>query len=685
MSEDKDKNAPSVIPAEFTSEAEEIIGQIGTDLLALSSNKEELDPSILNSIFRSAHTLKGLSGMFSLNMLTEVSHNMENLLDALRLGKARLSDRLVDLLFESLDIITLLVKEGGHVEDDSQIIKLTEDLERALTEDGQTSQESILDSLNIKESILAVLTEYEEHRILEGIRANKNIYVLNATFSLTDFDKGLSDINGTIKDFGEVISTLPNSDGGSEGEIAFDLLVSSTKNLDFVEECLADSGATITMVSGGEDSETIAEESVEKDIPQETEKPKEEVELSKEAAPKIISMKSASQTVRVDISKLDKLMNTVGELLIAKSVIDHISEEVKSTSANPLLASALHKGSRDLGRKLVSLQEGLMEIRMVSLENLFDRLAVTVRKIAKAHAKEVDLKISGAQTKLDKLIVEEIGDPLMHLIRNAIDHGIEPLVLRKELGKPERGSIRLSANQRGNNVTVEIADDGAGIDKEKILRKARQKGLVPEDCELDDDEIMDLIFMPGFSTRAEISEISGRGVGMDVVKNNLSKISGHIDIESEKGKGSKITVSLPITLAILQAVIVETSSRIYAIPLHSVQESLLIKADDVETVEKREVLEYRSITLPLVRLEDVFGLSKSDATSEELYVVVVAIAQHKFGIVVDGVIGEQDIVIKSIGEIFSKIKGVAGATDLGNNETVLVLDVASIIEEISGG
>ncbi len=685
MSEDKDKNTPSVIPAEFTSEAEEIIGQLGRDLLALSSNKEEVDPSILNSIFRSAHTLKGLSGMFSLNRLTEVSHNMENLLDALRLGKVRLSDGLVDLLFESLDIITLLVKEGGHVKDDSQIIKLMEDLEKALTEDGQTSQESILDSLNIKESILAVLTEYEEHRLLEGIRANKNIYVINTTFSLTDFDKGLSDINGTIKDFGEVISTLPSSEGGKEGEIAFDLLVSSTKSLDFVEDGLCDSGATLTMVSGGEDRETIATERVEKDIPQEREKPKEKVELSKEEEPTITSMKSASQTVRVDISKLDKLMNTVGELLIAKSVIAHISEEVKSTSANPVLASALHKGSRDLGRKLVSLQEGLMEIRMVSLENLFDRLAVTVRKIAKAHAKEVDLKISGAETKLDKLIIEEIGDPLMHLIRNAIDHGIEPLVLRKELGKPEKGSIKLSANQRGNNVTVEIADDGAGIDKENILRKARQKGLVSEDRELDDDEIMDLIFMPGFSTSAEISEISGRGVGMDVVKNNLTKISGHIDIDSEKGKGSKITISLPITLAILQAVIVETSSRIYAIPLHTVQESLLIAADDVETVEKREVLKYRSITLPLVRLEDVFGLSRSDANSKELYVVVIAIAQHKFGIVVDAVIGEQDIVIKSIGEIFSNIKGVAGATDLGNNEIILVLDVASIIEEISGG
>jgi two-component system chemotaxis sensor kinase CheA len=325
-----------------------------------------------------------------------------------------------------------------------------------------------------------------------------------------------------------------------------------------------------------------------------------------------------------------------------------------------------------------------MEIRMVSLKKIFDRLAMTVRKVARASHKKVDLVIEGAETKLDKLIVEEIGDPLMHIIRNAVDHGIEPAELRKEAGKPETGTIKLKAYQQGNNVLLEVEDDGAGIDKEKILRKARQKGLVSEEKELSDSEVLDLVFTPGFSTSAEISEISGRGVGMDVVKNNLTRLSGHIDIESEKGQGTMNKITLPITLAIIQALIVETASKTYAIPLNSVQESLLVKRSEIETVEKKEVIQNRNATLPLVRLQDIFDLSKGDESGKELYVVVAAIAQHRFGMVVDKLIGEQDIVIKPIGDVFSGVKGIAGATDLGNNKTVLVLDVASIVEEMTG-
>jgi len=334
--------------------------------------------------------------------------------------------------------------------------------------------------------------------------------------------------------------------------------------------------------------------------------------------------------------------------------------------------------------QLGELQDGMMEIRMVSLKKIFDRLAMTVRKVARASHKKVDLVIEGADTKLDKLIVEEIGDPLMHIIRNAVDHGIEPAELRKEAGKPETGTIKLKAYQQGNNVLMEVEDDGAGIDKDKILRKARQKGLVSEDRALTDSEVLDLVFTPGFSTSTEISEISGRGVGMDVVKNNLTRLSGHIDIESEKGKGTKNKITLPITLAIIQALIVETASKTYAIPLNSVQESLLVKRSEIETVEKKQVIQNRNATLPLVSLQDIFDLPKGEESTKELYVVVAAIAQHRFGMVVDRLVGEQDIVIKPIGDVFRGVKGVAGATDLGNNKTVLVLDVASIVEEMTG-
>ncbi|MDH3972797.1 MAG: chemotaxis protein CheA [Deltaproteobacteria bacterium] len=667
----KDNDSDDKALDEFISEAEEIIEKLNSDLLVLGSEKENAHPDTLNSIFRSAHTLKGLAGMFGLTSLTEVSHNMENLLDSLRLGKVSVTDRILDVLFECIEIITELVKGNEEaLTSAGKIEGLLSTLEKAMNKELELQRHSPIDSLNIDPTILAVLTEYEEHRLLEGIKSGKNIYLIHASFSMDSFDKGLGDINASIRDHGEVISTLPSATGGEEGGIQFDLLFSSQKSSHFIESKIDKSDVSMTIVSGdGTDREEAAKEEVKKE----------------ERGIETTSVKAISRTVRVDISKMDLLMNIIGELLITKNSMVSIADEMKGLPGYHMLAKSLDRSNRELNRKLAELQEGMMEIRMVSLGNLFDRLAMTVRKIARSNNKEVDLIIKGADTKLDKLIVEEIGDPLMHIIRNAVDHGVEPPELRREAGKPEKGTVRLSAFQRGNNVMMEIEDDGAGIDKEKILRKAKQKGLVSESKEVSDDEILELIFTPGFSTSSEISEISGRGVGMDVVKNNLTRLSGHIDIESEKGHGTLNRITLPITLAIIQALIVETASRTYAIPLNSIQESLLVNKKEIETVEKKEVIQNRNATLPLVRLEEIFDLpAREKKKANDLYVVVAAIAQHRFGMVVDKLVGEQDIVIKPIGDVFSGIKGIAGATDLGNNKTVLVLDVASIVEELTG-
>lgn len=667
----KDNDTDDKALDEFISEAEEILEKLNSDLLVLANEKDNAHPDILNSIFRSAHTLKGLAGMFGLKSLTDVSHNMENLLDSLRLGKVSISDRILDVLFECIEIITELVKGNEETLKSAGKIKgLLSSLEKAMNKELELNRHSPIDSLNIDPTILAVLTEYEEHRLLEGIKSGKNIYLIHASFSMDSFDKGLGEINASIRDLGEVISTLPSAGGGEEGGIHFDLLFSSQKSAQFIESAINRSDVTMTLVSGdGKDRDEVAEEEVKKE----------------EKGVETTSVKAISRTVRVDISKMDLLMNIIGELLITKNSLVRIADEMKGMSGYHVLTKSLDRSNRELNRKLAELQEGMMEIRMVSLSNLFDRLAMTVRKIARSNNKEIDLVIKGADTKLDKLIIEEIGDPLMHIIRNAVDHGIEPPELRKESGKPEKGTVRLIAFQRGNNVIMEIEDDGAGIDKEKILRKARQKGLVPEGKEISDDEILELIFTPGFSTSSEISEISGRGVGMDVVKNNLTRLSGHIDIESEKGRGTLNRITLPITLAIIQALIVETASNTYAIPLNSIQESLLVNKKEIETVEKKEVIQNRNSTLPLVRLEEIFDLPPAgNESSNDLYVVVAAIAQHRFGMVVDKLVGEQDIVIKPIGDVFRGVRGVAGATDLGNNKTVLVLDVASIVEELTG-
>ena len=671
MENDNDKNNDDLALEEFNSEAEEIIEKLNSELLTLGSEKGNAHPDTLNGIFRSAHTLKGLAGMFGLQGLTDVSHNMENLLDALRLGKVSLSENILDALFDSVELITELVKGNeDSLRSEGRIDSLLADLESAMKKDGEAQRNSPIDSMNIDPAILSVLTEYEEHRLLDGVKAGKNIFLIHAAFSFDDFDSGLSEINASVKDFGEVISTLPSTGAGSAGGIEFDLLYSTEKSSEFVEGNIERAGVVLTLVSGdGTDKDKDVQAG-----------PKKEIKASQTT-----SVKGGSRTVRVDIAKMDLLMNIVGELLIAKNSVGQISDDLKSLSGHNTLAKSLDRTNRELGRKLAELQDGMMEIRMVSLKKIFDRLAMTVRKVARASHKKVDLIIEGAETKLDKLIVEEIGDPLMHIIRNAVDHGIEPVELRKEAGKPETGTIKLKAYQQGNNVLMEVEDDGAGIDKEKILRKAIQKGLVAEDKELSDSEVLELVFTPGFSTSSEISEISGRGVGMDVVKNNLTRLSGHIDIESEKGKGTLNKITLPITLAIIQALLVETASKTYAIPLNSIQESLLVSREDIETVEKKEVIQNRNLTLPLVRLEDIFDLPKESIESEhDLYVVVAAIAQHRFGIVVDRLIGEQDIVIKPIGDVFNGVKGVAGATDLGNNKTVLVLDVASIVEEMTG-
>jgi two-component system chemotaxis sensor kinase CheA len=399
--------------------------------------------------------------------------------------------------------------------------------------------------------------------------------------------------------------------------------------------------------------------------------------------PPELSLKSVAQTVRVDIRKLDTLMNVVGELAIARAGFQAILDGLKGDRAQVKLARALHHEIRILGRKLDELQAGILEVRMVPLGQVFDKLSRVVRKISRDAGKEIRLDISGADTELDKLIVEELSDPLMHVIRNCIDHGIERPEVRKELGKPEVGTIEIAAEQRGNHVVITIADDGAGLDEHRLVQKAVERGILAEEQarELGQREIYNLIFLPGVSTKEVVDEVSGRGVGMDVVKTNISRLSGIIDVSSEPGQGTRLTITLPITLAIIQALVIRAAGRTYAVPLNSVLESLLVTRADVTTIERREVMTLRGQTLPLARLERVFRLQRFDHEPDRQFVVVVGLAQHRIGLLVDELVGQQDIVIKPLGKALEGVPGIAGATELGGKRTVLVLDVAAIVEE----
>jgi two-component system chemotaxis sensor kinase CheA len=345
------------------------------------------------------------------------------------------------------------------------------------------------------------------------------------------------------------------------------------------------------------------------------------------------------------------------------------------------MSSDLNKAAKTLQRKLTDLQKGVMEIRMIPVGQLYEKMSRVIRKISREQGKKVELTFIGADTELDKLIVEDISDPLMHIVRNAIDHGIESPGKRTSIGKDEKGTIRISSYQKGNHVVIEVVDDGNGIDLDKVKAKALQKGLVADIASISDRDALDFIFMPGFSTTDNVSDVSGRGVGMDVVSNNIAAVSGMVDIETAKGQGTRFIITLPITLAIIKALIISSAGRIYALPITSVMESLLLTDADIRTVERKEVIQLREQTLSLLRLEAFFSTTRSTERPREFYVVVVGVAEKRLGIVVDDLLGQQDIVIKSLGESFKRFRGIAGAADLGDQRTILVLDVGGMINE----
>ncbi|MEK6678621.1 MAG: chemotaxis protein CheA, partial [Nitrospirota bacterium] len=332
-------------------------------------------------------------------------------------------------------------------------------------------------------------------------------------------------------------------------------------------------------------------------------------------------------------------------------------------------------------KKLIELQEGLMEVRMVPLNNLFDRLTRMARKLSRESGKIIDIRIFGEETELDRLMIEEIADPLMHIVRNSVDHGIETQEERIKSGKNEIGTIKLSATQKGGHVVIEVEDDGGGINIKRVKDIAVEKGLIALNSSLTEKEAIDLLFTPGFSTSKVVTEVSGRGVGLDVVRKNLIKLNGTIDIETKEKAGTRFIITLPLTLMILKALIVQVADDIFALPINSVSESLMITKRDIQTVERREVIQLRERTLPILRLEDAFDMKSKDVNPDSMYVVVVGSANRKIGFVVDALLGQQEIVIKSLGKILSGIQGVAGATELGNRKTVLVLDVSALIEE----
>lgn len=690
---------------EFLSESEEIIEKLGRDLIALDQGLRRegapddrlADPDLLNDIFRGAHSLKGLSGMFGFKGLTTVSHNLENLLDALRLGRVSLDAEVLDLLFAGLELLGRQIKGVGDTETDegADLREIEAFIQRLNAAAGQSRRAATSAAVaGVDPAVLAVLTEFEEHRLDESVRTGLGLFRARASFDLATFDQGLAALTARLKRLGEVITTLPGAATGAAGRIDFDIVFAADRTLDAVRDALEGLEAEVSPLVASPAEATGASPSRARgeagEPPRSAPKPlSPKPEATDAQAETDASLRSATQTVRVDIARLDTLMTIVGELVLDKTVIAGIAEEMRQAGGAPTLSGTLAKASRSLGKKLAELQERVMEVRMVPLSQAFDKMARAVRKLSRDAGKDVDLIITGAETKLDKLIVEELVDPLMHIIRNAIDHGIETPDERVEAGKPARGRVDLRAFQKGNHVLIEVEDDGEGLDFEKVRAVAVSRGILPPDAPaLKAREAFDLLCTPGFTTKDTVTEISGRGVGMDVVKTSVAQLSGVLDFETTRGAGTKMIITLPMTLAIIQALIVNTCGRSYAVPLNQVQENLMIAPADIRTVERREVIQLRERTLPLVRLERIFRLSPpagwrpgSGRRDGSLYVVVVGMGERSLGIVVDELLGQQDVVIKSVGELLRGVRGIAGAADLGNQQTILVLDVGSLTDE----
>ncbi len=614
----------------FRDEAEELLQQIDADLLQLEDlvGSEHLDSELVNSLFRALHTIKGSSGMLQFTGVQNLAHKLENLCDLLRKERMPLSEGCVDILFGGRDFLTDLV--------DSAI-------------NGKDAPNGLNDYIGRLESFVAV---YEEtSNVIEGTASEISFEAAAAAES--EEQAGAGDVAAFEADIWRM-----------------------------VEAARAESG---TSAPAPKPPELKAEEPARAQAAQ----------PAAQTPAKQKQKTSAHQTIRVDIERLDLLLNLVGELVINRTRISDIAGTLERalTDKNGAvaalnghakdlvpLAKELADSSALLARTTNEIQESIMKVRMVPIGQVFDRFPRLVRDVAKARGKEVQLQISGAETDLDKTIVDEVGEPLMHLLRNCVDHGIETPEDREKRGKPRHGTISLNAYHEGNQIIIEVSDDGHGIDLEKVRARGIKQGLIGSDDRLSDREIIELIFTPGFSTAEVISDVSGRGVGMDVVKKNITRLKGVFDVNTAPGAGTTFTIKLPLTLAIIQALLVRVVDELYAIPLDSVIESQRVEMEDVRTVHGNEVITLRGQVVPLLRVADFFELGgKRDP--DKVMIVIVGLQGRQVGLVVDSFQGEQEIVIKPLSDVVGRIPGISGATILGNGSISLIIDVHSLVSE----
>jgi two-component system chemotaxis sensor kinase CheA len=668
------------VQQEFLAEAQELVEALSRDLLLLDESfhrKERIDPGLINEIFRSVHTLKGIAGMFGYRHVGAVAHALEDLLDDLRLGRTSVGPRLLDVLFDSVERFQRLLaledpqspEEGPGV--DAYIAAI-----RALGTEPVEEEGDPLDKYAIEPAVLSVLTEYEEHRLRACIREGSKLYRLRAAFDLTAIDDSIETLRDVVSGDAEIITYLPSMEGGNEDTIELVVLLASQVPAEELKTHFEGRYGTVEALEERTHLPTLPPRLTSIPSAAASMAPRSEEDSGQG------SLRSVANSVRVDIRKLDHLMNVVGELALVRSAVNRLVDHFKGDSTHRQSLTDLDRIGRGFERQLSELRTGILDVRMVPLGQVFNKLARIVRQTAREHDKQVRLVVTGASTEVDKLIVEELTDPLMHLVRNAIDHGIESSEARTRVSKPSEGTLALNAYHKGSNVVIEVEDDGGGMNAHKLREAAVSRGLLSLDAshELTRQEMLNLVFLPGLSTSSEITSLSGRGVGMDVVKTNILRLGGIISIASEQGIGTKITVTLPITLAIIRALIVTVASRTFALPITAVREAIPYVPEAVRTIQGREVITVRGATLAICDLASFFGL-RGSGRKEGRFVVVGSMGNRELGFVVDGLVGQEDVIIKALGKTLSSVRGFAGATDLGDQKVALVLDAPALFAE----
>ncbi|GAA7249016.1 chemotaxis histidine kinase/response regulator CheAY2 [Helicobacter pylori] len=648
------------IMEDFLIEAFEMNEQLDQDLVELEHNPEDLD--LLNRIFRVAHTIKGSSSFLNLNILTHLTHNMEDVLNRARKGEIKITPDIMDVVLRSIDLMKTLLVTIRDTGSDTNNGKENEIEEAVKQLQAITSQNLEGAKEGTKE---APKKENTEEAKKENTEENQENKAKAPTVTNSASDNPLADEPDL--DYANMST--------EEVEAEIERLLNKRQEADKERRAQKKQEAKPKQEVAPQ-TETPKTETPK--APRTETKAKAKADTEENKAPSI----GVEQTVRVDVRRLDHLMNLIGELVLGKNRLIRIYGDVEERYDGEKFLEELNQVVSSISAVTTDLQLAVMKTRMQPVGKVFNKFPRMVRDLSRELGKSIELIIEGEETELDKSIVEEIGDPLIHIIRNSCDHGIEPLEERRRLNKPETGKVQLSAYNEGNHIVIKISDDGKGLDPVMLKEKAIEKGVISErDAEgMSDREAFNLIFKPGFSTAKVVSNVSGRGVGMDVVKTNIEKLNGIIEIDSEVGVGTTQKLKIPLTLAIIQALLVGVQEEYYAIPLSSVLETVRISQDEIYTVDGKSVLRLRDEVLSLVRLSDIFKVDAILESNSDVYVVIIGLADQKIGVIVDYLIGQEEVVIKSLGYYLKNTRGIAGATVRGDGKITLIVDVGAMMD-----